>query len=388
MNEEKSKKIEVAREEIKEIVSKYIDKEAKSNTGQLKFLNGLLTGNLAVSIGIKLRRDAFFLKYLRDNILEGREEVLSFLDPEKNREAFLHSPYCHSREIYEGFLLSFEMPSYLLVTKAQKVMERECIRYIRLPDKDEKAKKTAYVEWLFSIALYEIFLVEFGQGLPKLPVKKEVEEERPLGERYPYAFDEGDSIKRREQILELLQAFQEEYNCFRSQGLLLLSLLSLRMHTENLCAMLRIISLIEFVKINQKTERVELRELDRDRTAQMNARLWRDREKQWKNSFLFTTIQRNHNLDILMREFKAMYRSNQITPQLSKESYLGEFTQDLCQVEEAMFAYLEVIKKRRGSREPEELEEELRKASLPFGAPVMRAMGEIYGLREKPELQI
>lgn len=53
-----------------------------------------------------------------------------------------------------------------------------------------------------------------------------------------------------------------------------------------------------------------------------------------------------------------------------------------------MFAYLEVIKKRRGSREPEELEEELRKASLPFGAPVMRAMGEIYGLREKPELQI
>ena len=32
MNEEKSKKIEVAREEIKEIVSKYIDKEAKNHT--------------------------------------------------------------------------------------------------------------------------------------------------------------------------------------------------------------------------------------------------------------------------------------------------------------------------------------------------------------------
>lgn len=381
MKEEKRKKIEACREEIKGIVSKYIDREAKSNTGQLKFLNGLLTGNLAVSIGIKLRRDALFLKYLRENILEDREEVLAFLDPEKNREAFLNSPYCYGKEAYEGLPLSFEMPSYLLVTKAQKVMERECIRYIRLPDKAENEKKAAYVEWLFATALYEIFLVEFGRGLPALPSRKNIEE-KPIKERYPDIFRETDLKKRKQQILELLEQFQEECSRFRSQGLFLLCLISLRMHTKNLCAMLRIIALIEFVKVNQKTDRFELRERDRDRAAQMNAMLWRDREEQWKNSYLFTTIQRNHNLDVLVRQFKTMYQSNQIIPQLSKESCLGEFTQELCSVEEAMFVYLEVIKKRRDSRDPEKLETELWNVSLPFGEPVMSAMGEIYELRE------
>lgn len=56
MKEEKRRKLQECKEEIRQIVENYINREVKGNQGQLKFLEGLVTGNVAVSIGITLRK--------------------------------------------------------------------------------------------------------------------------------------------------------------------------------------------------------------------------------------------------------------------------------------------------------------------------------------------
>ncbi len=410
MKEEKHRKLEACKREVRGIVEAYIDKEGKSNTGQLKFLSGLLTGNLAVSIGNILKKDGRFQKYLEDNFLKDRQAMFSYFDSQRNLEEFVKSPYGLNLEmVYADFCPEFEMPPYILLRRAQEVMERECMAYLRISreGEDEKElpeeyteedrlfrrrqlqgrteKKDAYIDWLFSMAIYEIFLIEYGRRLPKFTEKERdraQEELETLEKLYPEIFSCSDQEKRDEQIEEFCRRARTLCRKLEGEELVVLCRHCFFRQLLNLCAMLRIIALIEYVRVSLQEPKGEKgRKREQHETARVEAELWFGYASDWKNCYLFTTTRVNHNLSGYVNKFQELYQKYGISPHLSREEYEEESAQKFFDNKKAVLRYLHIIKKRGESREPENLERDLWEAAMPFSMPMIKALDEIGQLK-------
>lgn len=403
MKEEKRRKLQECKEEIRQIVENYINREVKGNQGQLKFLEGLVTGNVAVSIGITLRKDERFWNYLEEHFLKDREDMLSYFDGKKNLESFLRSPYgMHMGEIYEGFCPEFEVPPYLLLRKAQEVMEQACVYYVQLPreelDEEEfgenwketermvrpkTKKKEAYVEWLFSIAIYEIFLIEYGRSLPQRQEYPQDKEELEILEKlFPEIFCCRDEERLEIQIDEFCERAGRYYHRLMADMLRLFCEQCYFLHVVNLCAMLRIISLIEFVRVSRNLNSGTQRTKKGNRTALAEAMDLLFREAHWEKCYLFTDVQNSRNLDALARRFQSMYQSFRISPHLSGKEGWDKYGMGSLKNDMALHRYMGVVKERKLKGNTEEMEKELWEASMVFAQPVLRALDAIGGLKE------
>ncbi|MCI8997081.1 MAG: hypothetical protein HFI30_15640 [Lachnospiraceae bacterium] len=450
MKEEKRKRIEESRREIRHIVQNYVNREAKGNQGQLKFLEGLITGNLAVSIGITLRKDERFWNYLEDYFLKDHQDCLSYFDEKKNLEEFANSPYgMDTEKLYEGFCPGFPIPPYLLLRRAQEVMEQACVFYIQLPreeldeeepdnekldeekldeeepdeeeiweelfeEPDEEEvlkeeeelpealagkespeqkrktqrrvrpktkKKEAYVEWLFSIAIYEIFLIEYGRRLPKRRENPQDERElEALEKLYPEIFCYEDEEKLKEQIDEFWERAGKYYHKLQEDMLRLYCENCYFLHLIHLCAMLRVVAQIEFVRVSRNMSSENRK--GRDMTALTEAVDFLHREARWKNCYLFTDVKNSRNLDAYAKRFRRMYQSFQISPHLSGEESWDEHIRKSLRNDRMLHQYLAVIRAGKRRRNPEELERELWMTSIEFAQPVIKALDAIGGLKE------
>ncbi|MCI8417524.1 MAG: hypothetical protein HFI33_08550 [Lachnospiraceae bacterium] len=425
MKEEKRRKIEACTRKVREIVETYIDKEARGNTGQLKFLNGLLTGNLAVSIGITLKKDFRFWNYLENNFLKDRESMFSYFDNQKNLEEFARSPYVVGLEnACVDFSSELEMPPYLLLRRAQEVMEQECISYLRTSresedeieflgeDEEEQVenrgtdreseethgekkevkkrkvrkgtrKKEAYVDWLFSIAIYEIFLIEYGKRLPgKKDTAASMEELETIEQLFPDLISGRNSEKVQEQIHGFCERAWEFYKELLREEFIVFCERCYILHIMNLCAMLRVITLIEFVKVSRNLNIDDRKRKVKagDSTALTEATDWLLRESHLGGYYLFTDVKNSRNLDVYARKLRNLCQKFQISPHISGSESCKDYAKHSRLNDRDMYRYLDVIKRRR-SKSPGELERELWEAAIPFCAPVIKALDEIGQLK-------
>ncbi len=393
MKPEKAAKLKENRDKVSQMVSEYINPEPKNNTGQLKFLSGLLTGNLAVTIGVKLRKDKRFLDYLDKNILKDNEEALSFFDLQKNTEAFVKASCYDLEEVYEGFCPEPPVPLYLLLEKAQKAMERECLYYLGLPGNGdaclgEERKKEAYTEWLFSIALYEIFVIAYGRVISK--EQKEYREQKPderlMQEVCPEVFCYRDREKLEQQKEALWECVNREYQRLKNQGLTVLYIDCFFRHVFNLYAMLRLVAMIEFVRIEDGLWLRGMELKNRDKTAEMEADIWQRLLDRHGRYHLFTTVELNPNLVAYARRFRDMYQKNQLTPHAQEEKGVGEFIKEYYNDKKAVTQYIELLKARKESDDyrwgSEKTENGFWNICVPFAWPVLYAVHEIAELKE------
>ena len=401
-----------------QIQKNYIDSSAKANTGQLKFFKGLLTGNLAVAIKKRLRKERRFLHYLEENILEDASETISFFDKEKNWEAFLSSPYCPSPEIYNTAFneADFQMPRFLLIQKAEKNMEKEFLYYYHYADNrnltdDSKSSKKddAYINLLFSTAFYEICLYEFAKILPRLPEPDtSMQESQTSGSPFPQIFSD-DLPKDREESLKLLDFLITDYKKIQLKALIMFFHNYFIMQTMNLYAMLRMIAIIEYVGLHATDP--EAGDADShapEGLAQTEANFWKKLQENWENQgtrSLFTYAIITNHLEAYCKKFTSMYQKYNISVHLHPD-LKPPYTEDFYRCEADMHCYIKILEKRSRffqrliwnktsscqadyknqpdesiKTEFEQLENELLDAAGQFAAPIVFATKAIMDLK-------
>lgn len=400
MKPEKSARLKENREKVQAVVSKYINPEAERNTGQLKFLTGLLTGNLAVSIGVKLRKDNRFLDYLHSRILKNNQETLGFFDVQENLDAFMKDVYPDLEEIYQGFTPEGPAPSYLLLKKAQSVMEAECLRYLEMsgttfesedPDPmEEQAKKEAYVEWLFSIALYEIFLIEYGAGIPEEQTGGDPADEQNMDQICSEIIECRDREKKKQQAKALWEHVDRGWRELQNQYLSLFYINCFIWHEINLFGMLRLIAMIEFVKVETSLGTGGLERRNKDKTAEAEADTWRKLLEKYGKYNLFTMTEINPNLVTLARKFRSVYQKYEITPRVRREEKLKDFKAKYYDDMYAVHAYIHMIRNRQEMKgspgmTQRKAEKDFREICVPFAFPVLEAVDEFLALKEKAQ---
>ncbi len=395
MNSEKAEKLKENREKVEAIVSEYINPDAKRNTGQLKFLNGLLTRNLAVTIGVTLKKDKRFQDYLNDNFLKDKEELLSYFDPQKNTEAFVKSPYYDIEEFYKGFSPGGPVPLYLLLRKAQTVMDRECLSYLQLSGENSKKelkpdaaykKKEAYVKWLFSIALYEIFLIEYGRMLPREPLRNigtDDEDVQFMNEFYAEIFHCTDREKKRKQIEALYENLDTGYAKWRSQWLIPFYIDCFFTNVIHLYGMLRLIAMIEFVRIGMNIGEKNIWQKNTDKTAEAEAVTWQKLMDKYGDYNLFTVIDLNPNLTAYARKFIETYQKYQITPHAEEKKRVQVFKNENNEALDEVSGYINMIKNRKEGKysQKKELEEIFSEICIPFAKPILNAVNDFARLK-------
>lgn len=245
------------KEQVYSYVENYLEPKVERDSGQLKCLKSLLVRNVAISTTLREATKKRVFDFLDEIVLSDEEDVIDFFNKEKNIDLFLESPYgCgmeHSE--YAKYLDDFEtekvFPKFLLLQKVQAVMESELVMYINSSQKTEERqieieetrrevkrkeeeqaatcetvvggasskkkkvhdmefltyKKDAYLNFLFSVAIYEIMVMK--------------------------TYEEFD-----------VEAFYKKGDSCR------LYMMYVLRHLTNLYAIIRIVYLIEFVQSN------------------------------------------------------------------------------------------------------------------------------------------
>ena len=89
---------------IQNQVEKYLNtkEERQSHSGQLKDFKGLMIRKLCFSTSVRVRKEGF-LKFLQEEFLSNNDDVLEYLEPKKNIEAFAQSAYCLQSNMLENY---------------------------------------------------------------------------------------------------------------------------------------------------------------------------------------------------------------------------------------------------------------------------------------------
>ena len=271
----KPQKINECREKITQIVEGYYEERENiiPNSGQLKFLKGLMIRHLAVSTNEKGAKGGLG-KYLKERILNDKEEVLSFFDREKNVEAFKQSIYCEDSYFLDNSKVEYGFPPFLLLDKAHKEMERAFLEYLyaekntdsKTDWKDEEEefsyKSGKYMDFLYSVTIFEIFLREYYAKI----IQKKTQDENTLlmqekvdrVNQYKEMINECKDDKESKELAKELATELAEYMNILNEGYCEKGfyvtqedyVVSLQSH---LYAMLRIVVLVEFLNINLAT---------------------------------------------------------------------------------------------------------------------------------------
>lgn len=301
------RQIKAYKQEIIEMIEPYFKyttgKMPKEDrySGQLKcYKDELIVRNLAVSTDINM---SYPLKkvtdYLEQNITLCDQDVIDFFDPEKNIRAYINSFYCCDwvPAAVERYSLQIDSPMFLLLEKVQKVMEQKFFAYKNTPmfvvgydveykeeeddekennkedglnseqkneaeDKTKKRKPSKkqenYLEFLHSVALYEIFLDVYWNKRKDVLLKTNLDVISEFNEWLNHRNDEmeacTDMQKRKEMVQESAGVFEEKFkNCFQ-ELVNMNEMIHIRQRMQELFAMLKIIYVIEGVQGNTGRE--------------------------------------------------------------------------------------------------------------------------------------
>ena len=401
----KAEKANDCRKEIYVRIEQYVvqDGEAESNSGQLKFLKGLLIRNLAVSSRVRVRKDGF-LKYVRDTLrFYHNDEVIAFMDCEKNMEAFLQSPYCEDFYYYKLFKPEYGFPPFLLLQRTQEGVERAMMRYLSLPsgleacdekkgDEMEKNKLEAYVEWLYSIALYEIFLRNFFDDIdskflsnPKADSTTDSEEEKELMRRIQELRGCRDLNRQKEMAKEMADYAAAYMDKFWKRVFGVYYLNYFFQHLMNLYAMMRIIVLIEYVNINVGREEDGMRKKE-DIEAFKEAQYWKKLLQEClKESELFAETGRNRNLNVFYTELNRVYRECRIFPDYDRNEGERVFWEETKEAVSDLKQYIGCLRDYTVDKRPPEIEKKLWKIEEKLSAPIWNAGCEIGEIASRAE---
>ena len=174
----KREELKNCRKKITNMISHYLREDKGSGKmGPLKFLDNLYICDVAVSSKSRKGYPAF-MEYVDKQFLTVDDEVLSYFDCKKNMDAFFE---WEKKLLYQtAYDESFGFPLFLLLQKARMVKDTAMVRYLTLADFDEgsedegaydearKKKADAYLEWLQSIAFFEICVREYDEEVSRM----------------------------------------------------------------------------------------------------------------------------------------------------------------------------------------------------------------------------
>ena len=267
----KPQKINECREKITQIVEGYYEEKENiiPNSGQLKFLKSLMIRHLAVSTNEKGAKGGLG-KYLKERILNDKEDVLSFFDREKNIEAFKQSIYCDDPYFLDNSKVEYGFPPFLLLDKAHIEMERAFLEYLyaekntdnKTDWKDEEEefsyKSRKYMEFLYSVTIFEIFLREYYAKVNENLLQNEnslsMQEKADRINHYKEMYDGcKDEKKKKELAIEMANYINTCMEGYCEIGFYCAQVKYVVSLQNHLYAMLRIVVLIEFLSINITT---------------------------------------------------------------------------------------------------------------------------------------
>lgn len=379
------------------------DGGAESNSGQLKFLKGLMIRNLAVSSRVRIRKEGF-LKYVKDTLrFYYNDEVIAFMDCEKNMEAFLQSPYCEEFYYDKLFRPEYGFPPFLLLQKTQERMEKAMIRYLSLSsgleacdekkgNRMEKDKLEAYVEWLYSIAVYEIFLRDCFEDIshnflnvPKAGNTEDTEEEKELIRHFRELRGCRDLSRKKEMAIEMADYAADYMDKFWQRVFGVYYLNYVVQHLMNLYAIMRIIILIEYVNINVSRETSGVRK-NEDIEAFADAQYWKNLVREWiEGSELFAETGRNRNLNVFYTELNRVYNECRIFPNCAEFEGKGDFWEETREAMDNLKQYVGCVQDHTVAERTSEEEKKLWKVEEKLSAPIWNASREIGEIASKAE---
>ncbi len=169
---EKSERANEARQLFMDVVRNY-ERKAVKNAGQLKYLDKLIICEIAVSTRTK-NRVRSFETFFEEQVIpkandrnDGNNRVLSFVNREKNIQAFLSSPYITESMSDRSEIHADEvLVPYLLLERLLELLEETLLSYLAIKCSEEEAnemdsdKVHAYEKFLYAAAYYEIFVRE------------------------------------------------------------------------------------------------------------------------------------------------------------------------------------------------------------------------------------
>lgn len=263
-------------DDLTDIVKKYYvtseeERADRRNTGLLKFLKYMRVSSLVVSPNPDphVRRERFLRDFRAMFRWMDSDLVFSLTDPEKNLREYLDSSVWEllvgggedlraiEPETSAGVLIPF-----LLLQELEKETSRCLKTYLRTDNEpqgksDEKGgeKENKYVELVFSLAYYEIFLEEFWKRFVG-DIKSSMEEDASsaakegilLLEKEFYECEERE--EKQALALKLQEAMQEKLLSLQKSLMSVLYLNLYAYHYVNLIAILRMLVITEYVNIN------------------------------------------------------------------------------------------------------------------------------------------
>lgn len=375
----KSKTFKENKEKIYEEVFSYLLEpgQRKKNSGQLKFLKNLMIRSLALSTRKRICNPKTQLTdFLNSTILYNKDEVISYYDNDKNMEAFLDSPYYDS----QGFQIcprdlkpEFNSVPFFLMQKTQDVMEHALLDYIKEPfeeEEDAPQKSEAYVKLLYSIAVYEIFLIKFNETVHNDYIEEMYERMASIPlEGLSQQLEECPSVEEVLVFLKRIEATTRELSDYLSVLNLTINIILYYLHhLTNFFSVLRIIALIEFVNINGANSSRSREKLD----YLAEANKWREHVEEWKlDGTLFAVGSQNKNMSKYYDEMSTVY-----------DKIKSDEEEHDIQIEHIIRKYLDAIKKCPLGKRTQNENEKLWSIEWSLAHPLFRAANEIYDLPE------
>lgn len=299
--------LENCREKVRNMISHYLREDrGKGRMGALKFLENLYICDVAVSSRSRKGYPAF-MEYVDRKYLTVDEEVLSYFDCKKNMDAFFS---WEKKLLYQqAYEESFGFPPFLLLQKAQTVKDTAMVRYLTLADYDEDARKDeaddkaqkekedAYLEWLYSIAFFEICVREYAEEVRRIvddctdeeASQNISEKEKELIDRFGtmdkvyQTLDAGKIQEWEQETQQLFFAWVKYLNELYFGGFFFKYCFEL---IQDSFASLRVLVLIEYVNVNTTVrqgidlEKITLRDSEY-RIAHEEAKFWEKTVNQW-----------------------------------------------------------------------------------------------------------
>lgn len=380
------------KEKIHMLVRKYMAKpdEMQYNTGQLHFLKGIFTSNISVASPIQVKKPENILKHLDRTILnKSPEEICSIFDKEGNLEAFLRSPYFLYLPNDVAKLPDYihfraepneEALPFLFIQQAQSELEKALRHYIALVNKEEHGleKNKAFLELLYSTALYEIFLKEYEERLSREPRYAQVTLKLDQVENLLQC-DAWDGVQR---LIHASIKSSEQSLTLLVYGYCVMYHVK---HMINLFAVFRILMFIEYVSLNQARRSMR----GESGIFFDEAKKWKKQVQKWKKNDLFLPLKNNRNLYVLHNELNRICLKYKLYPHYIEKNgrtFQNEadgFRNDFMQYIEAVDA----CQKFSADHRPKEEEEKLWGAAEQMSQPILFAMEEIFMIQENAKGQ-
>lgn len=395
---------ESSRKFLIEIVEGYCrmtkeEKKAGRNQGALRFLKDTMVGVVVLSSNpVKKRRRETFLRYFRNMVLPGEYDTLiSYTDPERNWQEFRACPYFaleeeekdaewikggqespSSEELmpFGGILLPF-----LLLRDLQKNVEIRLDAYLKqrgtgfyVPgdatarqERAANAKEEAYLDLVYCVQYYEIFLEAFRERLLSGSVQQQEEEAFQAMQEWNRRFTE--STDKNEKVMlggKLLDAVKVCMDALQKKRAGAVYAVLYTHHYINLMALLRLLILAEYVNISHSFTGVA-DEHKRVRQSKNMERLLAEKLSD-VNPFFFH-YRDNPNLAVIFRELTTSAERRNVIPDWENPEEINEFYGDLV-------SYAAQIRRKKADERDAAEEKQLVQSQILLAKPLLCRLAE------------